>query len=533
MASPDNGIPMPSFFQKYYFTFLLVAIILFGFGIRLYQLGDRSIWFDEAFSGRIVQFSFSEMYQRLSEDIHPPAYYTILKLWRYLVGDSIFMLRLLSVLFSTAAILLAYQLTQSLVQTFFQNGKSRLSDARTAGLIAAAIFAVNFFQIRQAWELRMYSMGIMLTLLSSYLLFLGFYSSKHLWKIWILYSLTITLSLYTHYSTLFAIAGQFLFIVFKIVMELSDKQKNCSEQNHVKHAVVSAGLFVLLFLPWLPTFIKQKQLVDRGWWDSPFQINHVFEVLPRLFVPDMVYNFSWTTYYLTFIVFIASHLLILFFYRLWGFFFICLGFVPFLLVVIQSIYGTNLMMDRFLSYQQPFLLIALALTISLIPFSLVRYGLAFLLVFVGFDAYCVYMEKVDFPSAPGAKAAAVYLQQHVQPDEKVIAANPLIYFPVLFYLGPESGAMVYDEYGRKGFAHFCGPQLLRTKDVVTRYEMDKMSPKRIWTITSSGSWGGSDFPFYIPETWVKEGTPAVFPDAFFCPKDYVIQSYIIKKPGSE
>lgn len=528
MPSHENTVSKTSCFQKHFFTLMLAVIMLFGFGIRLYQLGDRSIWFDESFSGRIVQFSFLEMYERLSEDIHPPAYYTILKLWRYLVGDSILGLRLLSVIFSTVSILLIYQLTRSLAKTFFLSRKNQ-SSARLSGLIAAAFFAVNIFQIRQAWELRMYSMGIMLTLLSSYLLFSAFYQPKRSWKTWTFYSLTVTFCLYTHYSTLFAIAGQFLFMIFKIVMDFSDEQKKHQGQKHFKYAIISVSLFILLFLPWLPTFIQQKKLVDRGWWDAPFQSNQIFEVMPRLLVPDMVYGFSWTACYLTFVIFIICYFLVLFYYRMQGFFLFCVGFVPFLLVVIQSMYGTNLMVDRFLSYQQPFILIAMALAITLIPISILKYGLSIFLILCGLDAYCIYMEKLDIPNAPGAKAAAIFLQQHVQPHEKIIASNPLIYFPVLFYLGPESGAMVYDEYGRKGFAHFCGPQLLRTNDVVTRYEMDKMLVERIWTISSTGSWGGNDFPFYIPETWEKDGAPAIFSDVFSCPTDYLIQAYVIKK----
>ena len=530
MVSHENGIRKPSFLQKHFLSILLFAVILFGFGIRLYQLGDRSIWFDEAATSRYIQFPFSEMYQRLHENIHPPAHYTAVKLWRYLFGDSLFMLRGLSVIFSTVSIFLTYRIALFLCQ---QNENFKKNHERIAGLIAAAFMSICIFQIRLAWELRMYAMGVMLVLLSTYLLLLAFYTKKHLWKIWIFYSLTIALCAYTHYSTFFVIAGQFLFIATRIGYELwRQKVKNITEQISLTHALVAISLFVLLFIPWIPTFLYQKKLVNDGWWDPPFHINQVLYVLPNLIIPDMVYGISWTFGGIVVILFLLSYILAIFFYGGKGWFLVCVGLVPFALIVIQSIHGTNLILDRFLSYQQPFIIIAFVLALTKIPLPPLRNLLCLILFFWGIDAYMIYMNKLDIPSSPGARGVADYLKEHLEPEDHVVVSNPLLFFPILFYMGPESGITVYAERGNH-FAHFCGAPLVRLPDMTTKYEMSKCPEgQKVWVVTSSGAWG-SDFPFYIPETWEKTGQSKRFRDIFACPPDYIIQAYIAKSEKQE
>lgn len=87
---------------------VLLAIILGGLAVRTYQLSARSLWFDEAFAWRLVQFPFAEMIQRIGQDNHPPLYFILLKGWAAVFGESAFALRSLSVVFGVLTILGAY-----------------------------------------------------------------------------------------------------------------------------------------------------------------------------------------------------------------------------------------------------------------------------------------------------------------------------------------------------------------------------------------------------------------------------------------
>ena len=86
----------------------LLAIVLIGLFLRVYQLGTQSIWYDEAFSISLSKMSLSQMVQATAADVHPPFYYLILHYLVALFGTSAVAVRLLSVLFGVLAIPMIY-----------------------------------------------------------------------------------------------------------------------------------------------------------------------------------------------------------------------------------------------------------------------------------------------------------------------------------------------------------------------------------------------------------------------------------------
>jgi len=54
----------------------------------LHSITASTIWFDEAFSAYISQFSFFDIARYTATDVHPPLYYWILKLWTEFFGTS-------------------------------------------------------------------------------------------------------------------------------------------------------------------------------------------------------------------------------------------------------------------------------------------------------------------------------------------------------------------------------------------------------------------------------------------------------------
>ena len=53
-------------------TLLLALVVIIGVGLRSFELTARSLWFDEAFSWRLIQFPLAEMITRDAADVHPP-----------------------------------------------------------------------------------------------------------------------------------------------------------------------------------------------------------------------------------------------------------------------------------------------------------------------------------------------------------------------------------------------------------------------------------------------------------------------------
>ena len=77
---------------------LLVGLVVFA-AIAFGNATRASIWFDEAFSAYLIQFSYWDILVFTAEDVHPPVYYWLLKAWSTLFGTTEFALRSLSVVF--------------------------------------------------------------------------------------------------------------------------------------------------------------------------------------------------------------------------------------------------------------------------------------------------------------------------------------------------------------------------------------------------------------------------------------------------
>jgi uncharacterized membrane protein len=84
---------------------LAVALTLLALGLRLINLGARTLWLDEAFSAWFSDRSFLYLWSVLpTYEAHPPFFYSVLKVWRSLVGEGHAAMRGLSVLFVTLAV---------------------------------------------------------------------------------------------------------------------------------------------------------------------------------------------------------------------------------------------------------------------------------------------------------------------------------------------------------------------------------------------------------------------------------------------
>ena len=89
-------------------SMLAAAVGVVALGLRLYDIGDKSIWLDEAWSWRAARLSLGDMVDWTAQDRHPPLYYGLLHYWTDALGDSEASLRLPSAIASAvSAVLLA------------------------------------------------------------------------------------------------------------------------------------------------------------------------------------------------------------------------------------------------------------------------------------------------------------------------------------------------------------------------------------------------------------------------------------------
>jgi len=175
---------------------ILLLIVAAGTLLRLHHLEERSLYVDEAASLMFAQLPGTDFWRALWEyEGNMAFYYVLLRIWIHL-GDSEVILRSLSVLFGVATILVTYLLGTRLF-------------GKKAGLVSAALLAVNVYHIRYSQEARGYSLAALLAVLSTYLFLLSVDSPRQK-RYWVAYLLTSALAVYSHLYALLVLIAQWL-----------------------------------------------------------------------------------------------------------------------------------------------------------------------------------------------------------------------------------------------------------------------------------------------------------------------------------
>ena len=84
---------------------MILACFAAGTAVRFTGIGSRSLWLDEAYSAWFIDLSWRNLWVLTpSYETHPPFYYSLLKIWADLFGDSAVALRSLSAVAGLIAI---------------------------------------------------------------------------------------------------------------------------------------------------------------------------------------------------------------------------------------------------------------------------------------------------------------------------------------------------------------------------------------------------------------------------------------------
>lgn len=231
----------------------LVAIVLLGLVLRVYDLAAQSFWWDEAFSAIVSTQALPVIVSRSSADVHPPLYYFLLHYWMNLFGTSDFAIRFLSVIFGVSAIPMIYVLGR------------RLCDEEV-GIVSALILATSFFNIKYSQEARMYSLMVLLALLSMY--FFVRFLEKNTVLTSFGYVLTTTLLVYSHVLGVLMLVAQNVYVV--TVLLVSKKRT-----FRVLNWIILEATVIALFSPWIPMVVSSAHRAVK----PALQINTFTETL--------------------------------------------------------------------------------------------------------------------------------------------------------------------------------------------------------------------------------------------------------------
>jgi len=123
---------------------VLLVLVVVAAAIRIITIDNQSFWADEALTAYEAGQSFTAMLHTITSiETTPPLYFVLIWIWSKAFGTSEVALRSISAMAGVATVPIAYLCARELID-------------RRAGLIAAALVAVNPFMIWYSQEARAY-----------------------------------------------------------------------------------------------------------------------------------------------------------------------------------------------------------------------------------------------------------------------------------------------------------------------------------------------------------------------------------------
>ncbi len=278
--------PVPSWLKRHGQWLVLVTLGLLGLVVRLVRL-DFPLIFDETYQYQSSAYSLGQIIPNLFPD-HCPLFFFFSHFWLDLTNythDAVW-LRLPAVLIGLWVIPALYLLGRE------------LTDSYQTGLLAAFLCTFAAAPVLMSQYYRMYSLLMLLAVLTSYLLLRGLHYNR--WWDWMGWVLLNTLNLYNHYNAIFVLILQAAFgavwLIFNLIPQSGDTKKGFSSkfaaylQNQPLHLppksdkggwlwrrvvamTLSLGLVGLLYLPWLPHLLNFTHSANYGLNISPDKEN--------------------------------------------------------------------------------------------------------------------------------------------------------------------------------------------------------------------------------------------------------------------
>ena len=237
---PEQALDMETAADRRH-RLIVVAILLVALAVRLWNLGAKSLWLDEAFSLELASRSLRQILTNTSE-INPPLYYALLHGWIARFGISEVALRSLSVVFGVFSV----ALTGWVGSLLGGKGLARWS---------MALMAVMPMPVEHSQMARTYSLFLAASL-ASYGCLLAWEQRRH--RRWAIgYVIATILMCYAHHYGIFNLLAQQLYMGFQA------QQPRVSLRKWLGLSVA----VLLGYLPWLVVVVTQTfRLHHQGFW---------------------------------------------------------------------------------------------------------------------------------------------------------------------------------------------------------------------------------------------------------------------------
>jgi hypothetical protein len=221
----------------------IAALVTALGGVVLFASTSADLWLDEALTVSIARLPLDELRAALERDGAPPLYYVLLHGWSAVFGAGDVAVRSMSAVFAAATV----------VTCWFA---ARRWFGPTAAWLTAIVTIASPFVIRYATEARMYSLEMFLVA-CGLLVVPRALERPTAARLAVVALLTAAL-VYTQYWTFSLIGVVGLVLVVVAVIDHT--------RRHACVRVIGAIVVgLILFLPWLPTFLEQRAHTGTPW----------------------------------------------------------------------------------------------------------------------------------------------------------------------------------------------------------------------------------------------------------------------------
>lgn len=226
--------------------------------IALINAPRAAIWFDEAFSAYLVQFNFIDIALFTGNDVHPPLYYWLLKIWTFFFGTTELALRSLSIALAAATIAVAFFMARKLF-------------GRRVAWVSLLFLILSPMLIRYSDEARMYTLSALIVLSATYVLLKAEELKRR--RLWVGYGVLVSLGMWTHYFTALAWLAHWMWRGL-MVWRKGDGWKKFRAKFFTEDWIVAYAVAIGLYLAWLPFMLYQLGVVQfGGFWIGPVGVD--------------------------------------------------------------------------------------------------------------------------------------------------------------------------------------------------------------------------------------------------------------------
>lgn len=250
----------------------MVLVLLLAFGLRLINLGGRTLWYDEAFAVLFAEKGLDAMREGTltsadgaAADVHPLLYYGLLHGWMRVAGQSVVAVRFLSVLFGVLTVAFVYRLSRD----WFGE-----QTARAAALIAA----LAPFHVQYSQETRMYALLGLVLAMTSWTYWRAWSRKRPTW--WVAFGILAGVSMYVQ-----QLAAFYLLALALLPLLWQDRRRTI--------ATGGAGLIgLLVYLPWLMHLPGQMGKLRQYWVERP-NVLHLWLALRSFVSVNLDFSAAW------------------------------------------------------------------------------------------------------------------------------------------------------------------------------------------------------------------------------------------------